>query len=247
LGLAEACAAEAHADLIPKMSDANSWEPAPKSIRDIFKMADGLVRQEWLKAMKKEIKTLVNSGTFAIDTLKAGEISTPVMETFKVKVRSDGSLDKLKMQLVVRGDLQDKNITEDKWSPSASFRSLKMFLAHAARLKARVKQLDFVGAFLQAKMRTRMFVTIPKIYAVLFPEYSQYCGIPVRLRMSMYGTMLCGKYWYLDLTEYLLELGFKPSKCVRRLFILVHADDAKIYVLNYVVDMLYFSTDAEAV
>jgi hypothetical protein len=55
------------------------------------------------------------------------------------------------------------------------------------------------------------------------------------------------KYWYLDLTEYLLELGFKPSKCVRRLFILVHADDAKIYVLNYVVDMLYFSTDAEAV
>jgi hypothetical protein len=192
LGLAEACAAEAHADLIPKMSDANSWEPAPKSIRDIFKMADGLVRQEWLKAMKKEIKTLVNSGTFAIDTLKAGEISTPVMETFKVKVRSDGSLDKLKMQLVLRGDLQDKNITEDKWSPSASFRSLKMFLAHAARLKARVKQLDFVGAFLQAKMRTRMFVTIPKIYAVLFPEYSQYCGIPVRLRMSMYGTMLCG-------------------------------------------------------
>jgi hypothetical protein len=60
-------------------------------------MADGLVRQEWLKAIKKEIKTLVDSRTFAIDTLKAGEISTPVMETFKVKVRSNGSLDKLKM------------------------------------------------------------------------------------------------------------------------------------------------------
>jgi hypothetical protein len=136
------------------------------------------------------------------------------METFKVKVKSDGSLDKLKMLLVVRGDLQDKNITEDKWSPTASFHSLKMFLAHAARTKARVKQLDFVGAFLQAKMRTRMFVTIPKIYGILFPEYCQYCGVPVRLGMSMYGTTLCGKYWYLDLTEYLLELGFKPSECV---------------------------------
>jgi hypothetical protein len=141
------------------------------------------------------------------------------METFKVKVKSDGSLDKLKCRLVVRGGLQGKNITEDKWSPTASFHSLKMFLAHASRIKAQVKQLDFVGAFLQAKMRTRMFVTIPKIYGILFPEYSTYCGVPVRLVMSMYGTTFCGKYWYLDLTEYLLEVGFKPSECMRCLFI----------------------------
>jgi hypothetical protein len=43
------------------------------------------------------------------------------MEIFKVKVKRDGSLDKLKTGLVVRGDLQDNNITEDKWSPTASF------------------------------------------------------------------------------------------------------------------------------
>jgi hypothetical protein len=77
-------------------------------------MTDEVVRQEWLKAIKKEIKMLVDSGTFVADTLKTGEISTPVMETFKDKVKSDGSLDKLKMRLVVQGDLQDKNITEDK-------------------------------------------------------------------------------------------------------------------------------------
>jgi hypothetical protein len=114
LELAEACATEAHADLLPKSNDANSWEPAPKSIRDVLKMTDEVVRQEWLKAIKKEIKMLVDSGTFVADTLKTGEISTPVMETFKDKVKSDGSLDKLKMRLVVQGDLQDKNITEDK-------------------------------------------------------------------------------------------------------------------------------------
>ena len=114
LELAEACATEAHADLLPKSNDANSWEPAPKSIRDVLKMTDEVVHQEWLKAIKKEIKMLVDSGTFVADTLKTGEISTPVMETFKDKVKSDGSLDKLKMRLVVQGDLQDKNITEDK-------------------------------------------------------------------------------------------------------------------------------------
>ena len=47
-----------------------------------------------------------------------------LMEIFKVKVKSDGLLDKLKTQLVVHGNLQDKNITEDKWSPTASFRHM---------------------------------------------------------------------------------------------------------------------------
>jgi transposase InsO family protein len=245
LELVEACAAEAHTDIRPNTGDATSWEPAPKTIRDILKMKDGIVRQEWLKAIKKELKTLIESGTFAQDTRRDGEISTPVMETFKVKVKSDGALDKLKCRLVVRGDLQDKNITEDKWSPTASFRSLKMFLAHASRTKARVKQLDFVGAFLQAKMRTRMFVTIPQIYGILFPEYKGYCGVPVRLVMSMYGTTLCGKYWYMDLTEYMLEVGFKPSECMRCLFIRTYADGTKMYVLNYVDDMLYHCRDTE--
>ncbi len=113
-----------------------------------------------------------------------------------------------------------------------------MFLAHACQIKARVKQLDFVGAFLQAKMRTRMFVTIPKIYGTLFPEYSRYCGVPVRLVMSMYGMVLCRKYWYLDLMEYLLEIGFKASECARSLFICIHVDGAKIYMLNYIHDIL---------
>jgi hypothetical protein len=93
-----------------------------------------------------------------------------------------------------------------------------MFLGHTSRVEACVKQLDFIGAFLQAKMRTWMFVTIPKIYGILFPEHAEYCGIPVRLAMLMYGTTLCGKYWYLDLTEYLLEIGFKASECMHCLF-----------------------------
>ena len=200
--LARACAVESTPSL-PNSNDALSWEPAPATIRDIVKMPNGPVREEWLKSVRKELKTLVDSGTFQEDTMRAGETSTPVMEIFKVKVKSDGSLDKLKTRMVVRGDLQNKNITEDKWSPTASFRSLKMFLAHASRLKTRVKQLDFVGAFLQAKMRTRMFVTIPKIFGILFPEYAWCTGKPVWLLMSMYGTTLCGKYWYLDLLDFL--------------------------------------------
>jgi hypothetical protein len=66
-----------------------------------------------------------------------------------------------------------------------------------------------------------MFITIPKIYGKLFPEYDRYCGRPLRFVMSMYGTTLCGKYWYLDLLEHLLELGFKACESVHFLFMRV--------------------------
>jgi hypothetical protein len=51
LELVEICAAEAHTNLQPNTGDATSWEPAPKNIRDVLKMKDGIVRQEWLKAI----------------------------------------------------------------------------------------------------------------------------------------------------------------------------------------------------
>jgi len=40
--------------------------------------------------------TLIDSGTLVLDEMREGENSTPVMEIFKVKINSDGSLDKLK-------------------------------------------------------------------------------------------------------------------------------------------------------
>jgi hypothetical protein len=66
-----------------------------------------------------------------------GETCTPIMDINMVKLKSDGTLDKLKSRLVIRGDLQ-KDVEKDTWSPTASFRALKKFLAHAARLCIRV-------------------------------------------------------------------------------------------------------------
>jgi hypothetical protein len=237
--IVEACAVEAQPAVMPDSQDAYSWEPAPKSIRDILKMPDGVVKTGWLKSVKKEMGTLVGSGTLVLDEMREGENSTPVMEIFKVKINSDGSLGKLKTRIVVRGDLQN-GVTEVKWSPTASFRSLKMFLAHASRLKARVKQLDFIGAFLQASTRSRIFVMIPAVFGSLFKPF---CGKLVRLAKSMYGMTLSGKYWWLDLLEFLLSLGFKSSKSVPCLLILT-TKDGSIYILNYVDDMLYFGTKA---
>ena len=84
---------------------------------------------------------------------------------------SDGSLDKLKLRIVVRGDLQNKEMIGDTWSPTASMRTLKYFLADIAKHRARVHQLDFIGAFLQSKVKNRVFVKLDMRYAAYFLEY----------------------------------------------------------------------------
>ena len=95
------------------------------------------------------------------------------MDVYKANIQYDGSLDKLKLIIAVRGDLQNNEMVGDTWSPTASMSTLKYFLADAAKHKARVHQLDFIGAFLQAKVKNRVFVKLDMRYADYFPEYVQ--------------------------------------------------------------------------
>ena len=82
------------------------------------------------------------------------------MDVYKAKIQSDGSLDKLKLRILVRGDLQNKELVGDTWSPKASMRTLKYFLADVTKNKAIVHQLDFIGEFLQEKVKNRVFVKL---------------------------------------------------------------------------------------
>ena len=50
---------------------------------------------------------------------------TQCMDVYKAKIQSDRSLKKLKVIIVVRGYLQNKELVRDTWSPTASMRTLK--------------------------------------------------------------------------------------------------------------------------
>ena len=67
------------------------------------------------------------------------------MDVYKAKIQYDGSIDKLKMIIVVGGDLHNKELFGDTWSPAASMRTLIYFLADTAKHKGRVHQLYFIG------------------------------------------------------------------------------------------------------
>ena len=130
------------------------------------------IKKPWLNATQKEIKNLINNQTFLVEEPEKDEPVTPCMDVYKAKIQSNGSLDKLKLRIVVRGYLQNNKLVGDTWSPTASMRTLKYFLADAVKHKAIVKQLYFIGPFLQAKVKNRVFLNLDSRYVDYFPEYS---------------------------------------------------------------------------
>ena len=120
---------------------------------------------------------------------------TPCIDVYKYKIQNDGILDKLKLIIVVRVDLQNKELVGDNWSPIASMRTLNYFLVDATKHKTRVHQLDFIGAFLQAKEKNRVFVRLDIRYTDCFPEYAKYFGRSLILLKSVYGMTNYGKFF----------------------------------------------------
>eukprot|EP00957_Ditylum_brightwellii_P146918 11185278-Ditylum_brightwellii.AAC.1 len=57
----------------------------------------------------------------------------------------------------------------------------------------RVKQADFIGAYLQAKATERFFIRLPDIYKQYFPTMSKYFERVLRLKKAIYGLTLSGK------------------------------------------------------
>ena len=108
------------------------------------------------------------------------------MYVYDAKVQSDGIIDKLKLKIVVRGDLHDKDLIGGTLSPISPMRTLKYFLADSVNHKARVHQVDFIGALLQAKVKNRLLVMLDSRNADYFPEYYGYFGRALRLPKSMY-------------------------------------------------------------
>ena len=167
------------------------------------------------------------------------------MDVYKAKIQSDGSLEKLKLIIVVRGYVLNEEMVGDTWSPTASMRTLKCFLADAIKDKARDNQLYFIGAFLQSKVKNRVIVKLDIRYTDCFPEYAKYFGRALRLLMYMYGITISGKLFADELTEWLLGASFIQSQFQVSIYFKYAPYGSKIVVLSYVDDCVYWYTNED--
>ena len=85
------------------------------------------IKKPWIKAKLKETKNIIRNNNLLIEDQIECEPVNPCMDVYKAKIQSDVSINKLKLRIMVRGDLKNKELIGDNWSPTASLRTLKYF------------------------------------------------------------------------------------------------------------------------
>ena len=127
---------------------------------------------------------------------KRGDPVNQCMDVYKSKSQYGGNIDKIKLRIVVREDLQNKHLIGNIRSPKSSMRTLKYSLADAVKHKAIVHQFDFIGSLLHGKVKNWIFVKLDSRYADYFPEYLSCFERVLRLLKSMYVMANSGKLFY---------------------------------------------------
>jgi len=112
--------------------------------------------------MAKEIEALEMNKTWTIEDLTAGKKPINCKWVYRVKYNSDGSIERYKARLVIRGDQQvDGFDYHETFAPVAKMVSIRCFLSVAVARGWELHQMDVNNAFLHGDLDEEVYMTLP--------------------------------------------------------------------------------------
>ncbi|KAL0402248.1 UNVERIFIED_CONTAM: Retrovirus-related Pol polyprotein from transposon RE2 [Sesamum latifolium] len=218
--------APAHISFVAQLSSVQEPRSYLQACRD----------EKWIEAMQQELQALERTGTWEITSLPTGKKTIGSRWLFKLKLHSDGTIDRYKARLVAKGYTQIEGVDYfDCFSPVAKSVSVRIFLAMATAKDWPILQLDINNAFLHGHLDEEVYMDPPEGYAAA--KAGQVC----RLRRSLYGLKQASRQWNTELMTKLLDFGFRQSSHDHCLFLKTEGSDF-LALLVYVDDILLTGT-----
>ena len=150
---------------------------------------------------------------------------------YKIKTRSDGSIERYKSRLVAKGFTQEYGIDyEETFVLIARISSVRALLVVAAASKWDLFQMDAKNAFLNGNLSE-------EVYMQPLPGLSVESNKVCHLRRALYGLKQAPQVWFAKFNSTISRLGYMTSHYDSALF-LRRTDKSTILLLLYVDDMI---------
>ncbi|CAI7927692.1 unnamed protein product, partial [Closterium sp. NIES-54] len=153
-----------------------------------------------------------------------------------------GSPPAFKARYIARGFRQRQGVDYFlTFSPTPKMTTLRVLLHVDAQRDYELNSLDFSTAFLQGTLHEEIWLRRPPGFIGSFPACTQWS-----LRQPVYGLCQVPHEWHDTLRTTLAALGFAPSTADPSLFLRTDTSLPPFYVLVYVDDLVFATSDTEA-
>ncbi|CAJ2651582.1 unnamed protein product [Trifolium pratense] len=197
--------------------------------------------EHWIQAMNSELEALARTGTWKIVDLPPNVRPIGSKWVYKIKHKSDGTVERYKARLVAKGYNQIEGLDFfDTFSPVAKLTTVRMLLAIASIKGWIVHQLDVNNAFLHGDLQEDVYMKIPD--GVQCAKPNQVC----KLLKSLYGLKQASRKWYEKLTSLLVKEGYTQSTSDYSLFTIKQQNHFTA-LLIYVDDVILTGTDIQEI
>ena len=151
--------------------------------------------------MDTEIAALEANNTWTLTLLPPHKRAVGCKWVYKVKYRSNGSVERYKAHLVAKGFTQHEGLDfTETFSPIAKMTTVKTLLA--VLVVRHLTQLDVNNAFLHGDLHEDVYMQLPQGF---------HCkgGLVCKLNKSLYGLKQACRQWYSKFSSTILQYGFK--------------------------------------
>jgi hypothetical protein len=120
---------------------------------------EAVANQHWMAAMKEELMMIEKNQTWILVNIFAHKKAIGVKWVYRTKFNADGSINKHKARLVVKGYAQMFGVDfSETFAPVARLDTIRMLLALAAQNGWTIHQMDVKSAFLNGYLEEEIFV-----------------------------------------------------------------------------------------
>ena len=113
----------------------------------------------WKEAINDEVESILQNHTWELVDLPPGSKPLGYKWIFKKKMKADGSIDKYKARLVIKGYNKKEGLDYfDTYSPVTRISSIRMLIAIVAIHNLEIHQMDVKIAFLNGDLDEEIYM-----------------------------------------------------------------------------------------